>query len=139
MNVLENASNTKQQGDIGVAAAMAYYAAKGCVVLTPLTDNARYDLVIERELKLYRVQCKTTKFQTKHGIYSVLTKTSGGNQSWNKISKYLSKEEIDLLFVLTDAGTMYEFPPEFFDGKGSMNLGKDKEKYKLGKLFEEFV
>lgn len=134
-HILEKAQNTKQQGDMGVAAAIAFYTIKGYNVLSPLTDNARYDLVVEKDGIFTRIQCKTTQSRTKFGIFQVGVRTHGGNQSWNKSSLFLSKEEIDLLFVVTDEGKIYEFPPEFFDKKGSVNLGKDKEIYSRGYIF----
>jgi len=125
--------NSKQQGDVGVSCAIAYYTMLGCIVSMPLTDNSRYDLIVEKDEVLYRVQCKTTRFQ-RNGAYEATVKTSGGNQSWNKTSKNLSAAECDLLFIYSFDGKCYEFPQIYFDGKSSVRLGKDKKKYQVWEI-----
>lgn len=123
--------NTKQQGDIGVAKAIYIYTALGYTISIPNTDNAKYDLVVEKNEKLNRVQVKTTTYKTQYGIYQAMLKTSGGNKSGTgKISK-IDPLCVDLVFILTDDGTCYEFPSSFVDGKPHINLGKDKDKYKV--------
>ena len=131
-NLEKRNMNTKQQGDIGVAKAIYYYTVSGFIVSIPNTDNSRYDLVVDKGVGLQKVQVKTTTFKSKYGVYEVGLKTCGGNSSWSGVSKKLSKEEIDTLFVLTQDGDMYEFPPEVFDGRGRLNLGKDRDIYKVG-------
>lgn len=122
--------NTKQQGDIGVAVAIAYYTKCGHVVSVPLTDNSRYDLVVEMAGVLKRIQVKTTKY-SRDGIYEVALRTNGGNQSWSGMVKKLSRTECDLLFVYAFDDTMYEFPPEKFDGKATLSLGKGAQIYRV--------
>jgi hypothetical protein len=39
--------NTNQIGDIGEAIAIAEFTKAGAIVSKPLSDNARYDLIIE--------------------------------------------------------------------------------------------
>lgn len=109
--------------------AIAYYTLHGYVVSAPLTDNARYDLVVEKEDKFLRVQCKTTKYIEK-GSYKVSLRTSGGNRTGSTI-KLISSEECDTLFVYSFDGGWWEFPPEEFDGKVSLTLGPSKQKYKM--------
>lgn len=123
--------NTKQQGDIGVSQAVAYYVSHGRVVCYPLTDNARYDLIIEKDSLIKRVQCKTTNYKRHNDTYEVQLKTSGGNQSWTHQSKKISKQECDILFVFSFDGKIYEFPPEVFDGKSQISLGKKYQQYIL--------
>ena len=116
---------------MGEAVAIAYYTLQGYSVTVPLTNNTRYDLLVEKEGVIRRVQCKSTNYIKYNNTYEVSTRTHGGNQSWNKVSKYLDKSEIDLLFVFSLDGRCYEFPPEFFDGKGMIILSKDKDQYKV--------
>lgn len=111
--------------------AIAYYTQKGFGVSVPITDNLRYDLIVDSGRSLQRLQVKTTRYQEPSGIFSVSLKTSGGNQSWNGIIKRISSEECDLLFVYVLDGRCYEFPPAIFDGKSSLNLGPDKDLYKV--------
>ena len=60
-----NVNNFKQQGNIGMAYAIAYYTKLGYVVSIPLTDSQDYDLIIDTGIKLLKVQVKTTDFKTK--------------------------------------------------------------------------
>lgn len=109
--------NTKQKGDIGVALAISYYTRIGAVVSYPLTDNAKYDLVVEINGVLNKVQCKYTTY--KKDSYIVELRTMGGNTSWNKV---YGTVEADLLFVGDGDGRTYEFPPDRFTGKTSITL-----------------
>ena len=120
--------NTKQQGDIGVAKAIFYYTASGYIVSIPNTDNSKYDLVVDKLGTIYRVQVKTTTYKTEYGIYQAALKTMGGNRSGQKISN-MSSDNIDLVFILTEEGSMYEIPATNIGSGASINLGKDKSIY----------
>lgn len=51
--------NTKQIGEISQLAVAASLAKAGWTILMPYGDNQRYDLVIEKDGRFHRVQCKT--------------------------------------------------------------------------------
>ena len=123
--------NRKQQGDVGVAMAIAYYTKKGYGVSVPLTDNLRYDLIVDSGEKLLRVQVKcTARLTTDGGDYELGLRTAGGNQSWNKISKKISSEEADLVFAyVLPLNRMYEFPVDFVAGRPSLRLGAKVDSY----------
>lgn len=127
--------NRKQQGDVGVAMAIAYYTAAGAGVSAPLTDTLRYDLVVDRgDGKLLRVQVKTTNYQ-RFGRYEVNLRTSGGNRSGIGAVRHLTAEECDLVFVYALNGDMWEFPAEIVSGCGMLNLGKSLAEYRIGRLY----
>jgi hypothetical protein len=125
--------NTKQQGDIGVAMAIAYYTSQGHVVSVPLTDNARYDLLVEIDEEFVRVQCKCTGYSSPYGSFIVSLRTNGGNRSGQTVKK-ISKDECDQLFVHVLAGDNYIFFPDEFDDKSTLVLhsGYDKNKVAIG-------
>lgn len=119
--------NSKKQGDWGVGEAIAYFTRTGATVCIPLTDSQEYDLVVEIEGKLQRVQVKSSTYKTPHKIYSVSLTTKGGNQSYNTV-KGMDKSKVDLLFISTPEGN-YLMPVK---GLGnSVNLGTKYEQYKL--------
>lgn len=122
--------NSKQQGDIGVAQAIAYYTTEGYAVSLPLGDNTRYDLIIDKEGTLYRVQVKSTSYFDKNRkSYIACLGTSGGNKSGTKPKKRLNKEEFDLLFIyVLPTKEKYEFSSETVNGTVSMSL---KNKHSL--------
>ena len=119
--------NTKQQGDIGVSKAVYYYTAKGYAVSIPLTDNTKYDLIVDDGNSLKRIQIKTTTYKTKYDVYQVMLKTSGGNQSWSGTVSKLDSKNFELLFILTENGDMYEFTSDEVDGRSTINLGPEKQ------------
>lgn len=57
-------SATKAIGDVSEAAVTLALLKTGHVVLRPVGDNQRYDLVIQREGQFLRVQCKTGRIRS---------------------------------------------------------------------------
>lgn len=55
--------NTAQKGDISVAMVIARFLQSGAVVLKPMSDAHRYDIVIDRGNGFERIQCKTGRFR----------------------------------------------------------------------------
>lgn len=107
--------NTKRQGDAGVAAALYYYVTVcGYGVSLPFGDSERYDLIVDKNNTLYRVQCKTSTC-VRNASYQVTLTTSGGNGS-TTTKKTLSTEEADTLFVWCSDGAMYEIPISSVEG-----------------------
>lgn len=123
--------NTKQLGDIGVAAAILHYSRQEKVVLVPMGDSARYDLAVDIDGQLKRVQCKTTNHRSPHGVPVVGLSTQGGNRSWNGQKKMISPDECDIVFVHVLDGHSYEFPADVVAGKASLNLGALQDKYRV--------
>lgn len=68
--------NTITLGDIGESIAIMQFTKAGSVVSKPLTNNARYDLIIEKNKKLYRVQVKTTQSVKDNSRMEFATKTT---------------------------------------------------------------
>lgn len=122
--------NTKEQGDIGVAHAIYWYTCQGFKVSIPNTDSTRYDLIVDKNGSLFRVQCKTTG-QIDKGSYRVDLRTRGGNQSWNGLSSQISIEETDLVWVSTLEGGAWEFPVSLCAGKSTISLGNRYETYRV--------
>lgn len=123
--------NSKKQGDLGVAIAIAYYTKKGYAVSIPLGDNTRYDLIIDDGTRLLKVQVKTTG-HVRHNYYIVSFCTQGGNQSWNGVVKVITEDEVDLVFVYTLGGSAYEFPVAAISGKKNLVLGDKVVQYRVG-------
>jgi hypothetical protein len=87
--------NTKVQGSIEVAEAIKYYTINGYAVFSPISDVSRFDLIVEKDGLLYRIEVKTCAAKNNQ----FMLRTNGGNQSWNKESKYLSSEDCDRVFL----------------------------------------
>ena len=126
-----NATNSKKKGDIGLGVAIGYFTEKGYTVSIPLTDSQDYDLIVDiPDVGIKRVQIKTTEYKTKHGIYTINLSVKGGNRSFNTIKKFNWKNS-DYLFVYTCDKRKFFIPTWETMPKGAMNLGKDKEKYRV--------
>jgi len=127
--VFSNTIGTKGQGNVGVASAILYFTKQNYTVSIPLNDSQDYDLVVEINDKLSRVQVKTTKHQPRNvGIYQVSLKSSGGSR--REVYSRVADTDVDYLFVLTASGINYLIPKVFFiKNKGSMNLNKDCDQF----------
>jgi PD-(D/E)XK endonuclease len=122
--------NTKMQGNVGIGAAIAYFAQQGYGVSIPLTDSFDYDLVVDINGTINRVQVKTTKFKSKYGVYSINLSVKGGNRSFNTIKKF-DNTKVDSLFVLTEDGSKYFIPSSKVKAKGQLNLGSKYVEFKV--------
>ena len=89
--------NTVGIGDIGEAMAIVEFTQCGFVVSKPLSNNARYDLIVDKNNSLYRVQVKTTQ-SVKDGKMIFSTKTMNYTQGLLKSIRY-EKDEVDLFFL----------------------------------------
>jgi len=96
-NLFENCSTSKKQGSLGEARAIYEYTKLGFIVSKPLQD-CDYDLIIEKDGVLKRIQVKTTT-QVPKGKYFVCNlRVLGGNQSFNT-AKNRNPESYDELFA----------------------------------------
>ena len=120
--------NTKKQGDWGLGLAIAYFTSKGITISIPLTDSQDYDLVIDLENQLKRVQVKSTFHKVKSGNYTVSLTTKGGNKSSSKIKK-LDKNSVDFIFIATGNSDLYLIPCESVNS--SITLSSKYQQYKL--------
>lgn len=119
--------NSKKQGDAGLGQAIAYFTMNGYDVALPLTDSADWDLIVEINGELKRVQVKTSSQVNKIGVAVVNTKVSGGNKSGSNKPKMVQAQSWDLLFVYHFVTTKkYLIPKTEINSKGQMNIGSEK-------------
>lgn len=120
--------NTRQKGAVGVAKAIAYFADNGYVVLIPVSEAQRYDLVIEKDGVLQRVEVKSSNHKTGRGVsYRVHLKTCGGRQK----TTFLSVQDSELVFISSGDGSQYLFPTRVLEGRDSIYLSSTWDEYKL--------
>ena len=125
MNFLTN----KEKGNSGLGMAIAYFSTNGYVVSIPLNDTQDYDLVVEKENKIQRVQVKSTGCIGKGGNYQVALKSCGGTSG--KTYKTIKETNIELLFILTKTKSMYVIPKEKISNVSTLSLCYKYEKYKM--------
>ena len=122
--------NPRQQGDLGEASAVEWFASKGATVLIPFGHSPHFDLVAEIDGRLLRIQVKTSTQETRtpdgHPRIAVAVRTCGGNQSWNGVAKRLDPSRFDFLFVLTGRGRRWLIPSGALDAGNTLSLGGPK-------------
>jgi len=128
--LLSEQKNSKMQGNAGIGSAINYFVKNGYIVSIPLTDTQEYDLVVEINNELKKVQVKTTFCLTKNGFYKADLRTSGGNRSRN-YNILFNKVNIDYLFILTESNDAYFIDCKKVKGSSTITLGEDYKEFKI--------
>jgi hypothetical protein len=132
----------KKQGNLGVARAVYEYTKLGYVVLAPMSDSEKYDLVIDTGSELLKVQVKTSRCKSGSGCtynrtgWAVNLSTKGGNTKTNNIRRRQAGD-YDMLFVLVDSGDCWSIPVAALGTAGatiSVGATGDRAKYTEYKL-----
>ena len=119
--------NSKKQGDAGLGQAIAYFTSHGYDVALPLTDSADWDLIVEMESGLKRVQVKTSYQLAENGVMMFSASVKGGNMSFNKPQKMIENQNWDLIFLHhLVTGKQALIPKEVLTTKGQINIGGQK-------------
>ena len=124
-----NFTTNKEKGNSGLGIAIAYYSTNGYTVSIPLNDTQDYDLIVDKENKIKRVQVKATSCKTKHGSYQVALKSCGGTNG--KTYKTIIDTNIDEVFIVTDNIDIYIIPIEEIINKTSLNLCEKYNRFKM--------
>ena len=111
--------NTRKQGDVGMGVAI------------PLTDSQDYDLIVEIDTQLYKVQVKTTRHQAPNGNYMVELRTKGGNRSGKETIKNFQDKDSDLLFIVANNEDTWLISTKELELINSITLGNKYKQYKL--------
>ena len=121
--------NPRHQGEIGLSDAIGWFGRRGLTVSIPLADNQPYDLVVDVDGALARVQVKTTTVRSAYGRFMASIETAGGNQSFHT-RKPFDPALVDILFVLTDDGDRYVIPTGVIDARRAVTLGEKWSPYR---------
>jgi hypothetical protein len=119
--------NSKKQGDAGLGQAIAYFTSKGYDVALPLTDSADWDMIVEIDNSLKRVQVKTSSQIKDNGVMLFNANVTGGNKSGDKTNKLIDDQEWDLIFLHhLVTGKQALIPKDALTTKGQINIGGNK-------------
>jgi len=119
----------KEKGNTSLGIAIAYYTANGYTVSIPLNDTQDYDLIVDKDNMIKRVQVKSTGCKTKYGNYQVPLKSCGGTKG--KTYKTVIDTNIDELFIVTQDFEMYIVPIDKLKNKSTLNICSKYEKYRV--------
>lgn len=123
--------NSKKQGDAGLGQATAYFTMLGYDIALPLTDSADWDLIVEMDDGLKRVQVKTSSQITETGIMMFNCDVKGGNRTGTKPPKTIQQQQWDFIFLHhLVTGKQALIPKAAITAKGQINLGSNQCKYK---------
>ena len=124
-----NFKTNKEKGNTSLGIAIAYYSSNGYTVSIPLNDTQDYDLIVDKDNILKKVQVKSSACKTKFGNYQVALKSSGGTKG--KTYKTVIETNIDELFILAEDLSMYILPIEEINNKSTINICEKYQKYKV--------
>ena len=115
----------KEKGDLAVANAIHYYMTNGYEVCLPIGDKRPYDIIVEVEGLVKRVQVKFAGFYNGVKQHKVALRITGGNQSFNSVKKY-SFEDFDELFIFTESGRKFAIPWSDITARNELNIEHSK-------------
>ena len=122
-------STNKEKGNSGLGMAIAYFTTNGYVVSIPLNDTQDYDLIVEKDNVLQRVQVKSTGCIGKGGNYQVALKSCGGTKGITY--KTIIETKVDIVFVLTENKDMYLIPISAINNVSTLSLCDKYEIYRV--------
>lgn len=130
-------TTNKEKGNCGLAFAIAYYTTQGYTVSIPMNDTQDYDLVVDKNNILYKIQIKATAQRSPAGYSVVAVKSCGGTNG--SVYKTLINTNVDYLFVLTEKQEMYEIPLCDISTISTLNLGPERQCYRVDSLPNNYV
>ena len=122
-----NFRTNKEKGNTSLGIAIAYYSSNGYTVSIPLNDTQDYDLIVDKDNKLKKVQVKSTGCKTKYGNYQVALKSCGGTKGTTY--KTVIETKVDEIFVLTGNLNKYVIPIDDIFNKSTINMCNKYSKY----------
>lgn len=123
--------NTRQQGNVGLGAAIAYFTSTGAPVFIALAETQRFDLVVQLDGSLVRVEVKTASRKSRNGVLQVKLNTCGGNRTGPVRSTPFDPKDSDLLFVKSLDGPCWLIPTAEISAVYELSLGAQVERYRL--------
>ena len=110
--------NTKLKGDIAEQAVILFALKKEWGVLTPIGDRLAYDLALDINNKLIRLQVKSAWFDSKSENYVVDVRRTKTNRRVMR-RDYYSNNDFDFAVVYVTEDLFYVFPAKVFNSYGS--------------------
>ncbi|HAT68306.1 MAG: hypothetical protein A2481_01900 [Candidatus Yonathbacteria bacterium RIFOXYC2_FULL_47_9] len=123
--------NTKERGDLAVGQAINFFIKNKYEVCLPIGDKRDYDLVVEKNGKLEKVQVKYAGLYGRSKTCKVGLRITGGNQSYSYAKKY-KNDSFDILFVYTEKGEIYVIPWNKLSARNELSI--ETKKYSIYKF-----
>lgn len=111
--------DTKLKADIAESAVITELLSRGYSVLKPVGDRLSYDLAIDHNGRLIRLQIKTAWFNELKGMYLVDNRRTRTNRR-KMLRKSYSNADFDFaVLYIHDKRVFYIMPVEIFNGYAS--------------------
>ena len=123
-----NLNTNKEKGNTSLGIAIAYYTSNGYTVSIPLNDTQDYDLIVDKDDIIKRVQVKSTACKDKNGKYQVALKSCGGTKG--NTYKTLRKTKIEELFIFLENKDIYIIPINFIKNESTLTICDKYQKFK---------
>ena len=124
-----NFKTNKEKGNAGLGIAIAYYSMNGYTVSIPLNDTQDYDLIVDKNNILKKVQVKATSCKTRYNKYQVALKSCGGTKG--ETYKTIKDTSIDEVFIVTGNMDIFILPIEEIKNRSTINLCRKYEKFRI--------
>jgi len=121
-------NTNKEKGNTSLGIAIAYYTSNGYTVSIPLNDTQDYDLVVDKDNKLKRVQVKSTSCKNRDGKYQVALKSCGGTKGTTY--KTIKDTQIEEVFVYLENQEIYIIPIDVIKNKSTLTICDKYKEYK---------
>lgn len=122
-------TDSSKQGNLGLADSIKWFIAEGYKVSLPISDTQYYDLLVEKDNLIYKIQVKTTKSIRKRD----------GKKGYFRISLSRGKslsDHLDFVYVLTSNNERYLIPKKDIKSKKDKIILYPKfDKYKVSEPF----
>lgn len=117
------------QGNIGLGKAIEYFTSQQQTICIPLNDTQPYDLVVDFNGELKRVQVKTSRYSERPNTYTIQLKSAGGTA--NQQIRHFDNTKCDYLFILTGDNKTYLIPSQDITAKNAIVIGNKYTEYEV--------
>ncbi len=122
-------STNKEKGNTSLGIAITYYSSNGYTVSIPLNDTQDYDLIVDKDNVIKRVQVKSTSFKDKNDHYQISLKSCGGTKG--ATYKTVVDTAIEELFILVENKDMYIIPKKEINNRSTLTICDKYKEYKV--------
>lgn len=127
-------NNTKLKGDIAEQAVILKVLQMGCEVAKPIGDRLPYDLIIDRNGKLIKIQVKSAWFDETKQNYVVDNRRTKTNRRVMKREAYSNNDFDFAILYIENLQVFYIMPVAIFISYGSeIHLVEDEKRQRKPK------
>lgn len=129
--------DTKLKSDIAESAVITELLSRGYKVLRPIGDRLAYDLAIDLERKLIRIQVKTAWYNSLKSMYIVDNRRTRTNRRLMKRSLYTYQDFDFAILYIHECNVFYIMPVQVFTSyASSIALVEDKKRQRRPRSYE---